>query len=274
MEIFIRYAAHTNYLPNRRLTKAYDARFLFITKGSGTIYFQDNILSFSADTLIYYPPGTAYLPIADDFKNIKFITLNFDFTQKASETTTTLSPVPIEQFEDQKAINSHLEIDIPLFQEPFVINGLSNYRNYFLDVVNEHQKQTKRSKETASSLLQYICCRLAEYGTEQKQDICHEIMDYVKEHYKDLKSIEEIAHIFNYHPVYLSSLFKRTTGIGLHKYIMDYKLSQGAELLHTHMSIAEIATDVGFCNADHFSKCFLKKYGQTPTAYRKSGFLV
>lgn len=275
MKIFIRHAANTNYLPNRMLTKAYDARFLFITEGSGTIYFQDSMELFSADTLIYYPAGTAYLPMADDFDRIRFVTLNFDFDFENQEKTIVMSPVPVALFEEKRAIMSHLQMDISLFQRPFVIHGLSGYRKLFMEVVEEYQKMTERSKETAAALLQYICCRLAEYGGEQDRNICMDVMHYVMENYKNLKTNEEIAQHFNYHPFYLSSIFKQGTGIGLHKYIMDFKLSKGAELLlDSRMSIAEIAGNVGFCNADHFSKCFTKKFGQTPTAYRKAGFLV
>lgn len=275
MDIFIRHAAHTNYLPNRMFTRAYDARFLFITEGTGTVHFLDNAETFSPDTLIYYPAGTTYLPIPDDFAQIKFVTLNFDFDHLNTDQTTAMPPVAMALFEENKAIMSHLKTDIPVFQKPFVLHHLTCYRNLFLEVVEEHQMMTERSKETSASLLQYICCKLAEYGTNRSRNICLDVMNYISENYRTIASNAEIAEHFNYHPFYLSSVFKRETGTSLHHYIMDFKLSKGAELLlSSQMSIAEIAGNVGFHNADHFSKCFAQKFERTPTAYRREGMLV
>lgn len=275
MEIFIRHAAHTNYLPNKTLTKAYDARFLYITEGSGRIFFQDYMKLFAANTLIYYPAGTAYLPVADDSNKIKFVTLNFDFHRQKTEKTIAMPPVPIEVFDESKAIMSHMHLALEIFEKPFVIHELSAYRTLFLEIVEEHGKMTERSNETAAALLQYICCKLAEYGMEQEENVCVNVMHYIFENYKNIKTNNEIAAHFNYHPFYLSTLFKQETGSSLHKYIMNFKLTKGAELLlDSRKSITEIAASVGFCNADHFSKCFFRKFGCTPTAYRKSGFLV
>ena len=215
MELFIRHAAHTNYLPNRMFTKAYDARFLFITEGKGKVLFPDRTEPFYPNTLIYYPAGTAYLPMPDNYDQIRFVTLNFDFDRQHTEQTIAMPPVAVALYEENKAFMSHLYTELPVFEKPFVMHHLTSYRNLFLEVVEEYQRMTERSKETAASLLLYICCRLAEYGTGQNHSICLDVMNYIAENYRTIVSNTELAEYFNYHPFYLGSVFKRETGTSL-----------------------------------------------------------
>ena len=97
-----------------------------------------------------------------------------------------------------------------------------------------------------------------------KRYIQHNYMTY------DL-SLDTVSDILNINPSYLSSIFKRCTGINFVDYITDLRISNAKELLRDPLrSASEIADIVGYESASYFSRAFKKKTGMTPTEYRKS----
>ncbi|MNI89144.1 Transcriptional activator NphR [compost metagenome] len=53
-------------------------------------------------------------------------------------------------------------------------------------------------------------------------------------------------------------------------YLQHYRLEQSKRLLlQTAWSIARIAEEVGFHHISHFSSCFAKKEGISPSAFRR-----
>ncbi len=56
-----------------------------------------------------------------------------------------------------------------------------------------------------------------------------------------------------------------------HRFIMDYRLKRGAQLLkRNYGNVEEVASEVGFSDPKHFSKCFKEKFKQPPKDYRKA----
>jgi two-component system response regulator YesN len=54
----------------------------------------------------------------------------------------------------------------------------------------------------------------------------------------------------------------------MNDYISDYRLSKAKELIDNgHDYVLDIANQVGFSNANYFSKCFKKRFGMSPRGY-------
>jgi YesN/AraC family two-component response regulator len=70
-------------------------------------------------------------------------------------------------------------------------------------------------------------------------------------------------------PNYLSELLKRETGINAQDHI-HYMIIEEAKniLLHTNLSMSEIAYSLGFEYPQYFSKLFKLKTGKTPVEFR------
>jgi two-component system response regulator YesN len=67
---------------------------------------------------------------------------------------------------------------------------------------------------------------------------------------------------------YLSSLFKRRTGLGFVDYVTRVKISEAEKLLLSgRYRVGEIAEMVGYEDAGYFSKIFHKMTGFTPKEY-------
>lgn len=85
--------------------------------------------------------------------------------------------------------------------------------------------------------------------------------------------IEETAAYVSLSPSHFSRLFKNVTGSSYTDYVIDVRLQHAQILLGTgKLSISEIAAKVGFANGNYLCTLFKKRYGITPTDYRREIF--
>ena len=78
-----------------------------------------------------------------------------------------------------------------------------------------------------------------------------------------------IAEELNVSANYLSSLLKQLTGKSTQTHIHDKLIEKAKEKLSgTHLSINEIAYELGFEHAESFSKLFKKNTKKTPLEFR------
>lgn len=83
-------------------------------------------------------------------------------------------------------------------------------------------------------------------------------------------SVTELAQVVGMSQYYFSKLFKMSTGITPHQYVMRQRVERAQELLReTRTPLAEIATQVGFETQSHFTSVFRRLVGATPKHYRE-----
>ena len=83
-------------------------------------------------------------------------------------------------------------------------------------------------------------------------------------------SVESVAKEIHISPNYLSTCFKRDTGISVPQFIRHHRLNVAVDLLtNTNMSIRDISTTVGFSTLSYFTKLFREEKGMPPSEYRK-----
>ncbi|WP_339279830.1 AraC family transcriptional regulator [Paenibacillus sp. FSL W8-1187] len=92
---------------------------------------------------------------------------------------------------------------------------------------------------------------------------------YLHAHYDEDISVESMAREFQLDRKYLSSLFKRETGMPPRQYLLDYRMSRAADLLdRTDCTVSEIAFSVGYRDPLLFSRMFKRVRGCSPRSYR------
>ena len=130
--------------------------------------------------------------------------------------------------------------------------------------------------ETLLQQLFLLCCRECTFLEDMPEDIHttdREIVlaaQFMGQHYMDDISAADIAKAAGYSPNYLSRRFREAAGIGAHEYLMFIRLQRAAlELVSTDDSVTEIALRCGFSDGNYFKDAFKKKYGVTPSKYRK-----
>ncbi|MGN1022594.1 MAG: helix-turn-helix domain-containing protein [Lachnospiraceae bacterium] len=96
-------------------------------------------------------------------------------------------------------------------------------------------------------------------------------ISYISEHFDEPLRLGTLAEVACLSPYYFSRLFRRTTGMTPHQYVLETRIRSAKFLLSsTERSVKEIAVDTGFPDESSFCACFRAKTGNTPSDYRKS----
>jgi len=83
-------------------------------------------------------------------------------------------------------------------------------------------------------------------------------------------SIGDLAKKFYRSKNDIISQFKKKYNVTPYAYLMDLRITLAKRLLMgTDKSIVKIASELCFCSEFHFSGCFKKKVGESPSEYRK-----
>ncbi|MDX5474177.1 MAG: AraC family transcriptional regulator [Bacillaceae bacterium] len=104
----------------------------------------------------------------------------------------------------------------------------------------------------------------------QYKKISDKIIHIIQEEFNTDISLESIAERLHYNPNYLSSIFKKETGISFSEYVTMYRLNTAKKMLvESDHSIKEIAEMFQYNNSQNFIRSFKKKEGITPGKYRE-----
>lgn len=96
------------------------------------------------------------------------------------------------------------------------------------------------------------------------------ILSYIKTHYSQKITLEDIAAQVHLCPGECSRLFGQYMNQPLFQFILEYRVEKSLPLLSDpSLSITEIAARTGFCDSNYFSRVFLRFKGISPSAYRK-----
>jgi Response regulator containing CheY-like receiver domain and AraC-type DNA-binding domain len=98
-----------------------------------------------------------------------------------------------------------------------------------------------------------------------------QVMRFIRDHYKEKITLEQLAAHTNVSPIYLSSLIKKETGYSLTDNINLIRINESKQLLkNSNLSIHDISQLVGFSYQNYYAKCFKVMVGITPVEYRNS----
>ena len=99
--------------------------------------------------------------------------------------------------------------------------------------------------------------------------VLNQVRQYIHNHYSEDLSLEILAQNVYLSPNYLSKLFAEYNGSGINKYIKKVRMEKAKDLLlHTPLSIREIAAQVGYSSDSYFCKSFTKDFDITPDKFR------
>lgn len=101
--------------------------------------------------------------------------------------------------------------------------------------------------------------------------LMNRVQKYMQHNYMRFDiSLDSVSQLLGINSSYLSTAFKRCTGINFIDYLTDLRLSAAKELLLDPLrSTQEIAGMVGYDSPSYFTRAFKKRLGMTPTEYRK-----
>lgn len=101
------------------------------------------------------------------------------------------------------------------------------------------------------------------------------IREYVRQHYKEPLSLDNLSKVFHINKFQICRVFKEAFSLSVLQYQFELRMITASELLKsTNMTISEISCHLGFEDSSAMIRLFKKKYSCTPGSYRKSSRLA
>ena len=97
------------------------------------------------------------------------------------------------------------------------------------------------------------------------------VAQYIQENLRQELPLAELSGVVHMSPYHFARLFKRSTGVSPHRFLIRQRIDEARTLLAAQtVPIAEIARSVGFRTPSHFATTFRRFTGMTPSAYRST----
>ena len=135
--------------------------------------------------------------------------------------------------------------------------------------------ESMKTTEQVEAVMREAEYKLADMVVEenQKDELPHPLVAKVKDYvFRNLQSeikVSDMAANFCVNADYLSSLFHKSTGKTITRYVLEEKVKAARSMLiYTTNTLQEIAFVLNFSSQSHFSTVFRKFTGLTPKEYR------
>lgn len=160
-------------------------------------------------------------------------------------------------------------------------NPLGNIQNYFFSLLHlNYDKDPLMTQMEAGSVLYPLLLELYKLSREileikkispVQDSAVTTALKYIHENYQADLDIDTICEKVSFSKYYFCKLFKEHTHMTIHRYVTEYRINKSKELLsYSKLSIANVASSVGFKNTLTFSRCFEKQMHMTPSEYRQA----
>lgn len=238
-----------NYKVTRKEHQSY--LLLYVIKGSGTVICGDHTYTLNEGSLLFL----------DCYKQHTYFTssweiawLHFDGNISAEYYN-----LIIQRF--GSIVNHNTHASIP---------------KLLLDFINLFNPQNSMNEALISCQINQLLCELFTRSStsssleSQSLSPVDQAIGYMKAHFKESISLEDLAHQVTLSPYYFTRLFKKETDRTPYDYLMTLRINESKYLLKsTSMLIKEIAFEVGFNSESNFMSYFKKVTGYTPSVFRK-----
>ena len=95
------------------------------------------------------------------------------------------------------------------------------------------------------------------------------VLEYISAHLGNEIRLGTLASIAGMSRHHFSELFRCSTGVSPHQYVIGQRVERGKQMLRdTDLSILEIGLATGFADQSHFTKIFRRVARVTPRDYR------
>ncbi|RDW21420.1 hypothetical protein CWR48_03185 [Oceanobacillus arenosus] len=153
--------------------------------------------------------------------------------------------------------------------------GLSAAKSHFISekyaIMIEHTDQISKLDMIHLNMIDEYGDPSIRYDKITNPSIADKAIHYIETNFAEEFLIEEMAHDLHVHPSHLMRSFKKEKGTTISHWRNQKRIKEAKGLLiHSNLSMTDIAIMVGFNNSQYFSKIFKKEEGVTPKAFRKA----
>jgi AraC-like DNA-binding protein len=146
----------------------------------------------------------------------------------------------------------------------------------FDELIRSGQRGSRHAPELCRQLLECLGVKLLEARTPLREADSAAFATYqaarqfVQEHFRRLRTLEQIAREFHADAAYLCRLFRRYDHQSPYLFLLRLKMNDAANHLQQPGALVKnVAADLGFANPFHFSRVFKSVFGVSPDEFRR-----
>lgn len=248
----------------------------YVYSGTCTMYFEGDTYTLTPNQVYIIPPHTHH----DVYDTENAVVFSFLIHQNIFNETffqILKTDSPLSTFYSISLYNK------PITFLRFQISESQKFLQTFLAMYSEFSSAKSYNYDICINYIRILflyLLRQPQWNFEQPSDQMYEnvvsnmplILQYIKNNYQTV-SLNFLADFFHYDRSYLGKLIKQYTNASFSELVTNYRMAHALSLLlNTSESIEHIAETTGYNSADHFSRMFKKKYGTSPSNYRKHPF--
>lgn len=120
-----------------------------------------------------------------------------------------------------------------------------------------------------NEMMRKYCLLVKTYSLKGYSPIMQKVINYINLYLTNDLSLKALSEKFSISSSYLSTLFRKETGVTLTDYVNKKRVEHALLLLNsTDMQIQNIAASCGIADMNYFTRIFKKHMGMTPSEYR------
>jgi len=124
-----------------------------------------------------------------------------------------------------------------------------------------------------SDIVRRFIAQAFDLALVKQSDVVFKTTNFIKKHYAEKLPLDSLAKEVFLSKSYLSSIFKKETGLSLTEYITKVRVEKSKKLLlENNSSLAQISGQCGFKDQSYFTKVFKKETGVSPKQFRNNYF--
>lgn len=151
-----------------------------------------------------------------------------------------------------------------------------DFNDFFEEKENLYEKVPELDKATLMKWMKKAAVAISEKLKSARNNTSRRLItdakNVVAERYMEPDfSLDTVCSVLGVSNSYFSTIFKKETGKSFITYLTDYRMDVAVRLIvETNDKSYEIGEKVGYLDANYFSYVFKKKFGVSPSKYRKS----
>jgi len=268
----VRFAEQIFFKSKKSQYNVFDCRIFCIISGEMQIEIDNCRYNLCQDDLFYCAGGSVYTISCND--GCELVCINFDLTQERSDVTESRAPLkisskthirykPLSNIEDCEILNHHI-----FLKSNYEINSKVK------KLTEEFSGKQIFFREKASAALKGILIDI--YRNELKKsenssDAVEKVISYINANFSSKITNSNLANMTGYHSYHLNRIFKKQTGMTVHKYIMEIRLNEAKKLIMSGgLPLYSIAQMTGFNSDTHLSSCYKAYFGYSPIEYKNN----
>lgn len=150
---------------------------------------------------------------------------------------------------------------------PFYIDGVSS------DFARKVEKirTVQEGIDMMHDMIYKYCAHVKNHSMKNYSLLVQKVVTVIDSDLTADLSLHSQAQMLNVNASYLSTLFKKETGMTLTEYVTKKRIEHAAFLLaSTNLQIQTVAQNCGIYDVNYFTKMFKKQTGKTPREYREN----